>query len=226
MQRLFLLCNLMAEYSVYPTALDVEVLLKSATYWPVGADDSPKVLFAREQAQTTIDGAISEFEDRTSQKPFLADISDETDVFDGTDGNGYLDFRASAVSITGVSVRGLAYTQSTQWWPYPANARRKKEPFTGIQFNSAIHPRPGQIAVTARWGYAATLPAAAWLAIMRLAAAQTLGQIENAQGVASLSQDGFSKAFDVVGIVSAKDLLQELTKRFDRIVEVYTRVTA
>jgi hypothetical protein len=216
----------MADYSQNPSALDVERLLKSATYWPTNA---AQIIYAQEQAQITVDGAISEFEERTGWKPFLADTVAYTDYFDATDGEGYLDFGGGAVEIVSVTVQGSSYVQGVQWWPYPSNALRKKEPYTGIRFNSSVfgwarNPRPNQIAVTAKWGYSTVMPAAAWLAIMRLAAAQTLGQIENAQGVASISQDGFSKAFDVVGVVTQKDLLQELIKRFDKIVEIYTRV--
>jgi len=217
----------MADYTQNPTAADVELLLKSTTFWPVGDDDAAAVLLAREQAQITIDAAITEFEDRTGWIPFLADATATTRYFDESNYDGYLDFGAGAVAIESVTVGTTTYTPNTQWWAFPTNALHQRRPYTGLRFNSIQRAfTPNRIAVSARWGYCATWPASAWLACMRLAAAQTLGQIENAQGVSNISQDGFSKGFDVVGVVTQKDLLGELTKKFESIVTVYTRQTA
>lgn len=219
----------MISYPNYPAVSDVEVMLRSATYWPTNA---AQIAYAQEQARTTIDAAVAEFETRTGWTPFLAAQAIETETFDGTDHTGYLDLEGGMAEITGVSLNEQSYVLGTQWWPQPQNARRRKKPYTGIQLNVNTGfgmaafglGRPGRISVSGRFGYCEEVPADAWLAMMRLAAAQTLGQIENAQGVASISQDGFSKAFDVVGVITQKDLLGELSKRFDKIASSYVRV--
>lgn len=216
----------MADYSQDPTALDVELLLKSAKFWPVGGDSDAPVLLAREQADTTVKAAVREFQNRTGHRPFVAKQTATTRYFQSTDFNGYLDFNRNAVSIESVTVGGTTYTQDSTWFADPINAEDDDVPYSGVQFTTRINgPRPNHIAVAARWGRYARWPQDAWLACMRLAAAQTLGQIENAQGLSSISQDGFSKGFDVVGIITQKDLLETLTKRFEAIVKTYTRIS-
>lgn len=215
----------MADYTQNPTALDVEYLLRSTTFWPVGGDDNGQVVFAREQAQITVDAAVAEFEERTGWIPFLADAAPSIQYFDSSNFDGYIDFGGGAVSVESLTVGDTVYALNEQWWPQPANALRRRKPYTGIQTNHIIgrYSKPNRIAVSARWGYCEVWPAAAWLACMRLAAAQTLGQIENAQGLASIGQDGFSKSFDVVGVITQNNLLTELVKKFESIVTVYTR---
>jgi len=192
----------------YPTATDVEALLKSAGYWPT---DSGKQDFARLQAEIGAVAAVDEWARLTGWNPFLADNLATERVFDGVDSRGFLDFDGAAVSVTSLSINGTVQTLNEQYQLHPQNAASRKEAIRGLQLGSRggysnFYGAAGRIVVTARWGRVDAIPGDAWQAMQQKAALITLTQIENLQSVASISEDGFTKAYDVVGIVTQKDL--------------------
>lgn len=192
----------------YPTAATVENLIRSAGYWPT---DSTKQELARIQAQIGVEAARDEFERLTGWTPFLAVAEATERVFDGPDHSGYLDFQGAAVAVSSVAISGVVQTLGTQYQLQPQNALSRGEPILGLQlgcgtgyrYSFAYH---GSIAVVARWGRLAEIPGDVYQAILQKAALVVLTQVENLQSVASISEDGFSKAYDVVGIVTQKDL--------------------
>lgn len=224
----------MPNYTTYPTAADVELLLKSASYWPEGDDSSPKVLYAREQATIAAAGAAREFENRTGWLPFLAKPAATTRLFDATSGDGVLEFGAGLLAdpapVFKLAQGDTVYGVDTSYWLQPANAPDQELPYTRLQsinsiFGGRVWSWPNRLSITGRWGYCATLPPDVWVAIQKKAGVEVLASIENLQSIASISQDGFSKAYDVVGIITQKDVLDRWGKDFDRFCTRYTRAT-
>jgi hypothetical protein len=212
-------------YTSYPTAGDVENWLRSSTFWP---EDENQVLRAQSQAQIAAVAAVDEWETLTGWRPFLAGAEDEVRAFDATDSTGWLDFEGGAVSVSSVSIATTVLTLGEQYWLTPGNAASQGRPFTGIQFSPRYQTlgwrRPGGISVTARWGYDAELPADVFQACLQRAAINTLRAIPNEQGLASISQEGFSKALDVVGVLTQKDIAQGGDKDFTVLAARYARV--
>lgn len=208
----------------YPTPDDVEALLKSASFWPT---DSNKADFARLQAQIGAAAARDEWETVTGWSPFLAASTATTRTFETTDHTGYLDLSGGALSIQSVQLGPTSLTLGSHFTPQPSNAPQQQKPFTGLRFLNRTYPHtpPHQISVTGQWGYCASVPGDAWQAVLQKAALIVLTQIENLQSIASISQDGFSKAYDVVGIVTQKDLATGIwNKDFAKIAARYKRV--
>lgn len=215
----------MPNYSTYPTGNDIELLLKTAKLWPSDSDENA-VLFSQEQAAIAASGAAAEFERRTGWLPFLADSANSTRTFETTDLSGVLDLGGSVLSVAGVNLGERELTLDRDYWLVRTHAGR---PVTRLQFlwphhASLLHKTPADIAVNARWGYTATVPADVWAAIQKYAGVLVLTSLENRQGTASITQDGFSKAYDVVGIISQKDLLTTWGKDFDKHCRRYIRV--
>lgn len=218
----------MADYSQYPTATDIEVLMKSVGAWPT---NSTAQAFASEQASICAVGAAAEWERRTGWHPFLKGDDDEVRTFEQTTPRGVLDLGAGLLELTSITVGTETYTEGEQFRLLGLNNSLNQYPFTTVHFKcpiNAFYTRPiwdRQITITGKWGFASVIPADAWMAMLRYAGVNVLSQLENQQNVASLSQDGFSKQFDVVGVITQQDLLNEWSKIFDRTVGLYRRVT-
>ncbi len=195
----------------YPTAGDIESLMRSTGYWPT---DASKQALAIIQAQVAEDAAVDNWEHFTGWTPFLAQTEATTRVFDAIDHSGLLNLEAGAVEIVSVSVNGVLQTPNQNYYLSPRNAIAQKKAITALDFGERgigsyllyPHYSRGGIEVTAKWGRVSEIPGDVWQAIQQLAALVVLTQVENLQSVASISQDGFTKAYDVVGIVTQKDL--------------------
>ncbi|MBW3637061.1 MAG: hypothetical protein KY445_11470 [Armatimonadetes bacterium] len=202
-------------FTTYPDAAAVEALIRSAGYWPT---DPTKQELARIQAEIGAAAARDEWERVTGWEPFLAGAAATARTFNATDHTGFLDFEGGALSVQSVAINGQPALGVTRYQPQPQNAVSRGQAFLGIQmarYNSALlntnftfngNAEFGRIEVVARWGRVAEVPGDVYQAILQKAALVVLTQIENLQSVASISQDGFSKAYDIVGIVTQKDL--------------------
>lgn len=224
----------MPSYTSYPAAADVEALLKSAKYWPEDSD-ATAVAFAREQAAIAASGAAVEFERRTGWLPFLAKAEPTARMFDATTGEGVLELGGgllpSPAPVATLTAGGATYQENISYWLQPASAPDQGLPYTRLQFvhslfGGRVWSTPNRITITGRWGYAATVPPDVWVALQKKAGVEVLASIENLQSIASISQDGFSKAYDVVGIITQKDVLDRWGKDFDRFCTRYTRVVS
>jgi hypothetical protein len=220
-----------------PSGASVEILLKSASVWPEGANDSPKVLFAREQADIAAAAAVSELERRTGWSKFVATAA--TEPHERTFHVNAVQFqRSRLVSIDdglqrldSVRLQNAAVQLSTVV-PKPDNALVKNLAITHLHF-AYMRPRPIVNAmwpivvdVAGIWGAFTDWPADAWEQVNQYAALLTLTQIENLQNIASLSQDGFSKAYDIVGVIQQKDLVNIWGKDWEKVIKRYARLIA
>jgi len=223
----------MADYTKYPTGADLEVLLKSVNAWP---DDSltTQVALAREQAQIAADGAAFEFERSTGWLPFLAKETATARPFDGTDESGVLDLKAgllaSPAPIAQLTVGNKVYQEDISYWLQPATAPDQGLPYTRLQFIHSIFggltwSLPNRMTITGRWGYCDSLPPDVWVAIQKKGAVELLASMENLQDIASISQDGFSKSYDITGVITQSKLLEVWGVNFKQYVTRYTRIT-
>ena len=188
-------------FVAYPTPATVETLIRSAGYWPT---DPTKEALAQIQTQIGLEAARDEFERLTGWNPFVAGPVATERRFEATDHSGYLDFQGAAVEVTSVAVAGVVQSPG-QFSLQPINALSRGEPILGLQMGTR-GAATGSIAVVARWGRVAEIPGDVYQAILQKAALVVLTQVENLQSIASISEDGFSKAYDTVGIVTQKDL--------------------
>lgn len=222
-----------ADYTQPPTLADYKVLLQSLNVYP--ADVNSMQERADEQLTNIAAGVWREFQRRTGKQPFLpratsggSDDGGDVLYFDGSDYNGIVQLVPAALQIISVTVKGSALTANTGYWAEPQNASFLSQPFTRLELRTPVPVRgvddKRQIAVRAVWGWKRQLDADQWMHILRYGCAMALGQIENLSNVASINQDGFSKGFDIVGVLTQKDLEQAMQKRFDGVVLQNTRV--
>lgn len=202
--------------------------MKSVGAWP---SDSTAQAFATEQASICVAGSIKEWERRTGWIPFKKQSTDTTRDFTRTDPYGYLELNGGILEVTSIVVGTRTYIQNEDYKLMRLNSAQGERPFDGIRFKQPVNAystRPiwgTEIEVTGKWGFSENIPADVWKAILRQAGVDTLSQLENQQDIAGISQDGFSKQFDIVGVITQKDLLNEWSKIFDRTVGLYRRVT-
>lgn len=226
----------MADFTTLPTATNIEVLMKSAGYWPVGATQQA---LATEQASIGVAGGHAELISRTGWRPFLSTSEEEEERlllveprrFHST---GMVNLHGGLLRLDGISLATVAGGQSevplNQVYTMPADAASKSLPYTWLLFPyhkwwGGVHtPMPIEVRVTGRWGRCTVMPEDAWAAILFWAATFTLLSIENMQSVASLSMDGFSKALDIVGINTQKDAVGAWVKNFNSTCNRYKRV--
>ncbi len=214
----------------YPTALSVEVSLRSSKFWP--SDENAQML-AQSQAQIGAAGAVAEWEKRTGWKPFLMppNAPIQARPFNRTDLDGILDLRAAAQELTSIGygvrelVAGKDYFLLASADP---DDLAYEPPYTAIRFVRPLphSSLPGQIMVSGRWGFCSELPDDVYNTILSAAKLVALTSVENLQNIASLSIDGFSKAFDTVGTITQQNLLSEWGKNFKTMAELYTRTSA
>jgi hypothetical protein len=226
----------MPDYTRYPNATDVEILFKSAAYWPEGTPDSAKVIYAKEEAAIGANAAARAFEELTGYIPFLstddAGVTSTIVINPRTfQGSGVLRLNNGLLRLDEVSLNGqnIALNQVVAM---PGEAPMLRRPYSYLLFPFykywpvANSYQPLQVSVTGRWGYCTLCPEDAWADILQYAAVKTISQVENVQSIASLSQDGLTKAWDIVGILTQKDLAGEQGiwgREFRRTVEEYKR---
>lgn len=226
----------MPNFALYPSAVDVRVLLQSAGDWPAGADSDPAVLRAIEQATIGAAAAKDEWETVTGWLPYLAGSTPTTRRFRTIGPDGLLQFNAGLLSLSSLTINDVAKTLNTDFVYYPENAAESGLPYTALEFSygSAYGSwastgfygagRPGQIVVTGIWGKVEILPAAAWEAIQKRGAQKTLAALRQLQSQASLSMDGYSVSRDIVGIQTQKDRANDWGKDFVTIANRQRRV--
>ncbi|HEX9997148.1 MAG TPA: hypothetical protein VGB45_08400, partial [Abditibacterium sp.] len=113
----------------------------------------------------------------------------------------------------------------------PRNAPATGWPFYAIKWSKQIMQRylrrsslmEPTVTISARWGFCTTYPADAWQQILQAAGLVTLTQIENRQSIGSISQEGFSKSFDIVGILTQKDTADRWRREFPASILRYKR---
>ena len=226
-------------YDAWPNSSDVEVLLKSAAYWPDGTPDSAKVLYAQEEAAIGIAAAIDEFEHRTGWSPFWSPANTSSTrslVVEARRfaSSGVVGLNAGLLRLDSVAINGVAVPlNNTAFRAHPSDAIERGKPLTRLQFLSlwaarfSWSSRPVEIAVTGRWGYCTEIPHDVWGNVLQYGAVIALSQLENQQSIGSISQDGFSKSFDIVGILQPRDLAGPQGiwgKNFEKCCEHYKRV--
>lgn len=198
-------------HSAYPTAADIEAMMRSTGYWPT---DETKQTLAGIQCQIAADAAKDNWEHYTGWYPFLADTTATERVFDRIDHTGLLDLEGGAIEVVSAAFNGTTQNLGENYTLFPRNAIAKKQAITALDFGNyrgnhstltSGYSR-NSIVVNAKWGRVTEVPGDVWQALQQLAALIVLTQIENLQSIASISQDGFEKAYDVVGIVTQKDL--------------------
>ncbi|RYX80484.1 hypothetical protein EON83_28410 [bacterium] len=215
---------------MYPTAEHLELALKSNSIWP---DDAAKQDLARFQAAIAAQGAADQWEKLTGWSPFVAG-SISTRAFDLPDFDGFLNLRGGALSIESVTLRGRVLTAGRDYLPLPRAAVQRGEAITGIQFRSLYSGHNNWafgdgaeypvLEISARWGRVAECPGDVFLALQKRAIATMMDLIENQQSIASISQDGFNKQYDIVGVRTQKDIAETGDKDFIKIVEAWKRV--
>lgn len=162
----------------WPTEDDLSDLIESC-----GVVDTTNAQFAKLNLASKIEAAIEAFETQTKWTPFLADGTATTRSFDFPAG-GYLTLDGGLVSITTVASGGQVLTAGQQYVPKPDNAPQRKKPYTSIALRGCPPPgygiSPGRhvtIDVTGVWGYAASVPADVFDAVLGYAAALCVPQI-------------------------------------------------
>lgn len=218
-------------YPNYPTADDVEAHGRSTGLWPEDDDSGSATvdqLRAKDQAQKAINWVIAEWERRVNWLPFLAtDEMDEERDFDRIDDSGYINLEGGIVSIDSLVIAGETMVEGTDFRLEPRNAAKQGKPFEEIRMLSRRRwylRDLGQIVVAARWGYSSTVPADAWGAMVETAARIVLKSTRNEQNISEISQDGFTKSFDIVGTLTQQDLVKLWETSFRGVYEGYKRV--
>lgn len=221
----------MADYTKYPTGTDLVLLLKSINAFP--ADGlTTLIALATEQADIAAQAAADEFENSTGWLPFLANPTATPRYFDHTNQTGILDFQGGLIADPApvVSIGDTTYTLNENYYLQPANAPDRRKAYTQMQFTQThfsgrTWSLPNRITITGRWGYCTTLPGDVWAAIQKKGGVQLLASMENLQNIGSISQDGFSKSYDVTGVITQLQLLTTWGNDFTKFVTRYTRVT-
>lgn len=213
------------DYTRKPRPSDIEEMLSGATWWPEVAEQD-KTSAALKQAEMNIDAAVAELENRTGWRPFVSSGVSRTYYYDKTDYGGYLNLHRGFQSISSVTVAGQSYTLNTQYVPRPSGAIEDGQAFLGIKFSHSVYGGdaygfPDRIAVTGIAGRYAIWPGNAWVAVFRAAAVMTLTTINIPQDPAGWGEGVFNESYDVVGIITPKDVLAEWSKQLDPIIQQY-----
>jgi len=184
--------------------------------WPDGGDLAQflgDVGFDTSALATSIDtyvsAAIYDFERVTGRQPFLGttqtrlfnppgpnDRRTRSNVMPMVGGGRRLSLQSGLVSLTSLNVGvtidnpvGTAYTANRDFFLRPNNAPAEKRPYDLIEF---LNPQYGQfssIQVVGMWGWQATIPDDAWLAVLSRAAIKMLPVMTGAKtgGVAKVT---------------------------------------
>lgn len=221
----------MPDYSQWFSGNDVANVLKGLQVWPADGDESPdgsdlQELF-QEQCDISADAVKSEFEQRTGWTPFLATRA--TLPHSATTPNGSLQLSIPALQIHSVTIGGSVIDDTT-YWTQPATAALTGKPIEFIQFSQnyfggRVWTKPNQITIDADYGYADAIPADVWRAGINMAALHTIAGIQGEQDLSSISEDGFSAGYDLVGPIDDKVRKDIWPAAWERVIKVYTRVT-
>lgn len=203
-------------------------MLIGANVWP---SDSAQAEAGEFQAETAINAAIAEFQERTGWFPFLADYAamNESRFFDATDGLGILQLDGGLQQLSFIKVRGTLLTLNSDCWLRPSNAPGRERPYTELLLRypvqgGSVRAEPNIIEVCGQWGRVGTVPSDVWYALLRYAAVMTMTGSNQDQDLVSISEDGFSQQLDSVGVIDPKTMLNWLPKEFEAAVKRWRRV--
>ena len=161
-----------------PTANDLVTYITG-----LGVLDDTGVIEDTEYA-AVVEAAAEELERATGYVPFLSG-ADSTRYFDPpgyqrrgqTLGGGrHLELGMGLVSLTSLYVdyspssAGTLLTANVDYFLEPRNAAAQGKPYEAVDFVLPQWGDPRSVAITGAWGYAATVPADAWRAVLHYAA--------------------------------------------------------
>lgn len=227
---------------VYPSAADIEVVLKSGAFWPT---DARAQLYARRQAQVAAESAAAEAEHIMGWGPALAlrddngELLTQTRYFEGGDHNGDLQLGGGLLVSTEtpftVSIGGVAQTRD--YAPFLKYLTRDtRSPVVTIRslfgnyggggWSSGYGYGQGggaRIAITGVWGKFLELPADIFEVCQHKAIANMMDYIYNEQSIGSISQDGFSQSFDITGVRTQQNIAETGAKNFNSLCQSHQR---
>lgn len=224
----------MPVYTRYPNATDVENLLKTTTFWPEGADDSAPVLLACEQATIAARAASDRWENDTGWRPFLCTSEEGTsrslniDREDFHD-TGVIQLEGGILRLDSVTLDEKAVA-SSEIFLEPSDGPYNERPYSWLYLPrykkwpaTYLTDYPVRVEVTGAWGFCTTVPENAWQLMLVLAARITLAAMNQEQDIQEIVQDGFSKAYDIVGVETQKDRSQNWGREWQTEVRKYAR---
>lgn len=195
-------------HDTYPTATDLSVRLVATGIF----SNPPTVLQQMLDMESAAGAAATEWERMTGYEPFLATATvapaaDPTYHFT-PDLSCTLDLEGGFVSISAVSVNGIATTLNTEYRTMPQNAALKGKPITYLQFTPyyrlpfpALPGQVGSVAVSGVRGYSLTVPDDAWEAIMSIACGRMIPGVSHlfSGGLVKIKQADVEKTFAATG---------------------------
>jgi hypothetical protein len=149
-----------------PTGADLEAYLVTLGLYTAGSAELGALELEGKAA-----AAVVEWETRTGYRPFLANGSDTTRIYDPPY-TRFLELAAGVLSVSalmtgvGVASPGTARAEGTDFWLERAQAAYEDAPFEVVTFACSPGGARRSITITGRWGYAATVPDDAWQAIL------------------------------------------------------------
>lgn len=197
-------------------------MAKSA--WPTGSELTAAVaglgaaIPAGYTANDLIAAAIEEFERETGWYPFLADAGSDTRQYDPT--FGYTLRTHHFFTITGVTVRGTAQVEGTDYYVLPYNNALDERPITGLRFLIPLQGLPREVSVTGRMGYDDEIHLDAWMAVLNRAVARCLELAAGPSGSVAEIQQGLVKVKYSGG---EQDTISRFNKEFKQVVRRYKR---
>jgi hypothetical protein len=223
-----------------PNQFDIKVLMKSASFWPKVADGSPKDIYALEQSLIGVSAAVDQWQHLTGYTPYHSSEEDgkpenalvvpysvNARQFSQ---NGILRLENGMIRLDEVRINGSVAAAGSVI-TRPTHAPMQRRPYSWLYFPHFQRygvmggSYPLSIVVKGRFGFCTVYRADVWQQILQAGALIALTQTENLQNIASIGIDGFNKAFDTVGVIAQKDILNTWGKNFLNSAESHRRQT-
>jgi len=221
-----------ADYTRFANGDEVENILTLAGFWP---EEPERIAAAKEQAAWSAAAAERRVKERCGWSPFLRETDTRDYFVDGAKflRTAILPLESGLLSLTSVAFNGVNYDLNLAGnipgcIRLPMLAEYKNRPWQALRFpllRGAIRPASVvRVTVTGDFGFADTVPEDLWMVSLAWACVETFTKLDIEQDTASLSDPaGFTKAWDIVGTVTPKDLLNEWPKREKEVIEQYER---
>jgi hypothetical protein len=199
-----------AQTRLFPQTISVRSKFTGAGY-PIDADLADRIealgILATGEGWgfdlgAKVGAAIADWERDTGHLPFLAASSMSVHYFDPPRRSCRLDFDGGLASLSSLTISGTTLTVDEDFFLMPTNAAARGLPITGVEFAAPVSGEPRSIAVTGRWGYATTLPDAAYEAILckALLYSQPELALGVSKGVYSVQDEKFSMRYGGGGV--------------------------
>lgn len=220
------------DYDDAPTALMVEKRIRGANWWPTDPD---QIVFAQGVADIAVRASTRRFLRITRRTPLIASGTPTARYFSHIAEGGRITTGDSFVALQSVSIQGRAYVVNTSVYAEPVNAAAQGLPYTGVllwaggsysndwRYRDARQLGPRDIEIWADWGYVSKWPADAVEAIVGRAAGLTLSGVNQESDLASISEDQYTEAYDLVGPIDQKTALTEYGKYFEEVAASYAK---